>query len=509
MSTAALNTSKPFPVALNQETVLLQLALARRQSIVLRPSNLRFALFLTGNVATEVVREALRQVVCRHDALRVSFVENTSLSPLERDNRLQEFRRTQAFAPGVYMQSITEVRELSLEIIDLRSSDKAALQAALQKLTYESDRKPFGHHDTLRVRAHLIRIRETKALFVLFLDHLVSDGLSLRIIEEELKLFLLEACRDNRTFSRRPASFSFPEFALLQRQKLSTNYFDPAIAYWRGQWADFASSRLVPEDFPFVRLSPSGRHHLFRTESADLDPDESRTLRDFALQSRATLFMIFLVAFSITLRTYTGKARLGIWSHLGNRLQTGAINGVGFFVHSHLLGMDLSGSPTVSELIRQARDVVRMAITHQEMPLPHLWNSLQCAPRFTDARVLLDFREASGSTVDEAPSALQIVKAELPESSSPRFSSFGAYIVGQEKQITISVQYDSGVFEHHGVKRFVSDFRQAVLDLLNSNFKLSRIRMKEQTEQRSKSLGEFLVLQSGRIPSSPLRQESL
>ena len=219
--------------------------------------------------------------------------------------------------------------------------------------------------------------------------------------------------------------------------------------------------------------------------------------------------MIFLAACALALSHCTGKPAVAIWSHLANRRLPQTETAVGFFINSHLLGIDLSENPTGVELLGQVRRVVAGSLLHEQIPLLHLWRVLKCAPRFYDTAVLIDFlSEAmlSGGGDFRVSPGVEISIASLPDSLSPRFSALGLYIVEERARFSMSAQYAASRFQDDGVRELLENLKVLVLKLVTNADALSSQLVQDGNAAKnigrsSNEMEEFILLDKRLIPS--------
>ena len=87
--------------------------------------------------------------------------------------------------------------------------------------------------------------------------------------------------------------------------------------------------------------------------------------------------MTLLAAWAALLARLSGQQDVVIGTPVANRGRTEVENLIGFFVNTLALRLDLSGSPTVSELLRQAKAQALAAQQHQDIPFEQVVELLQ------------------------------------------------------------------------------------------------------------------------------------
>jgi hypothetical protein len=490
-------SSGMLPLCITQERALLSRAIVGESPGAPPHSSVRFGLRLRGTLDSASLRQAFGQLLDRHPALRCSFVDNLSLPTLERKHRVASFGRTGVFDPGLFLQTIHEGNPLSLTELDWTTMPVAERDCALLELIAGADARPFNNLDVPRMRIAVIREGPDHALLLLTFDHAVFDGFSVLVVRNDLTRILSDLVEPKASGLAPAPALSFQAFAAWQSQALQTSYFRPSISFWRDQWSQFARYRIPFDDLPFSLPPPDRPDYTFTTHTAYLASEEAAGLNAFAAKAHTTIFAVLIAALARVLGEYTGRSAVAIWSHLLNRVRPGTMGSVGFFAHTHLLGIDLSSPTTNRQLVQHVGRVVMAALSHQELPLPYLWSTLKCGPRFPDAQVLIDFKSAATSS---SSSSLAVEPVALPEPTTPRFSALGVYVTERDNMIQISATYARCRFTETGVKTLLQDLRNTVIAILKDPDASCHTRSGPARVPHPR-MNEFVLLDGARMPS--------
>ncbi|WP_192247455.1 non-ribosomal peptide synthetase, partial [Mesorhizobium caraganae] len=119
-----------------------------------------------------------------------------------------------------------------------------------------------------------------------------------------------------------------------------------------------------------------------------IDADLTRGLKRLSRQHGTTLFMTVLAAWAAVLSRLSGQDDLVIGVPSANRGRREIEELIGFFVNTLALRLDLSGEPSVSELLERTRRTALAAQEHQELPFEQVVEIVQ-PPRHLDHTPLL------------------------------------------------------------------------------------------------------------------------
>jgi non-ribosomal peptide synthetase component F len=160
--------------------------------------------------------------------------------------------------------------------------------------------------------------------------------------------------------------------ALWQRQWLTGQLFEEQLHYWKQQ-LDGAPTVL---ELPADRRRPARPAFQGTRELVHLPLSLTQALHTWSQQEGVTLFMTLLAAWSILLYRYSGQEDILIGSPVANRVRPELEGLIGFFVNTLVLRSNLSGDPTVRQLVQRMGEVALGAFAHQDFPFEQLVEEL-------------------------------------------------------------------------------------------------------------------------------------
>ncbi len=349
-SIAAVSRHEPLVLSFAQQRLWFLAQLNEGSTNYHIPLTLR----LRGGLDRTAWQRSLDRLFARHEALRSVFVAT------------QGKPRVEVLPP-----------DAGLPIVDHDLRERSDAEAALLDLCHQEGRTPFDLARGPLIRGHLVRMSDEEHVFLLTQHHIVSDGWSMGVLLRELSQ-LYRAFEAGQDDPLPPLAIQYPDYAAWQRQWLSGERLQKQAQYWRSALA--GTTRLV---LPTDRARPGQQSFAAATVPVTVDADLTRELKRLSLQHGTTLFMTVLAAWAAVLSRLSGQDDLVIGVPSANRGHREIEELIGFFVNTLALRLDLSGKPSVSELLERTRRTVLAAQEHQDLPFEQVVEIVQ-PPRALD-----------------------------------------------------------------------------------------------------------------------------
>ncbi|MEU3822373.1 amino acid adenylation domain-containing protein [Streptomyces sp. NPDC030392] len=306
----------------------------------LMPAAWRF----TGPLDTAALDGAVRDLVGRHEQLRVVFTEED----------------------GVPAQRVLDGEPAGLDVVELPAAVREGGADALAAAVREVAAQPFDLASEPGFRAVLLRVADDDHVLVLALHHIVADGWSLDVLLRDLAAF--HRARVEGTDAALPAlPIAYTDYAVWQR---GSDHGDD-LAYWRRTLAG-----LTPLELPTDRPRPAERSYTGALHTVELPEELTRRLRALGERLDATTYMTLMSAFQATLAFHSGQDDIAIGTVVANRERPETEQLAGFFVNTLVVRTDLSGDPTGDELLGRTRESVLGALSHQSLPFEKVVDEL-------------------------------------------------------------------------------------------------------------------------------------
>ncbi|MDA5280825.1 non-ribosomal peptide synthetase [Streptomyces sp. Isolate_45] len=358
--------------------------------------NIQLAVRLLGELDEPALREALADVVDRHESLRTVFPAEAGVP------------RQRILPAGGHAFTLDTLRvtgtELNEEIRTFAVSD-------------------FDLSQDLPLRARLLRSAPREHVLVLVLHHIAGDGSSLAPLARDLGT-AYAARVDGRAPEFVPLPVQYADYALWQRRVLGDendpdSAFGRQLDHWRTALAGLPEELELPFDRPRAAEAGNAGGHVPLQIPAEL----SREVHRLAAESGASLFMVLHAAVAALLHRLGAGTDIPLGTVVAGRGDEALEELVGFFVNTLVLRTDLSGDPGFLELVERVKATDLAAFSHQDVPFERLVEELNPVrtlsrnPLFQVAISLENNEEADlvlpGLTLAPRPTDAEVAKFDL------------------------------------------------------------------------------------------------
>ncbi|MBI6951955.1 non-ribosomal peptide synthetase [Pseudomonas sp. CCOS 191] len=395
-------------------------------------------LCIKGPLQVTALVASLGRLVARHEALRTTFVS------IEGEGRQLIGAADQGMA---------------FSQVDLHGLPDA--QSRLEALIEEEGARPFDLAQGPLMRACLVRLAVDEHVLLLTQHHIISDGWSVGVLTRDLEA-LYGAAVQGREALLPALAVQYVDYAAWHRQWLAGERLHCQRRYWRQALEGAPALLTLPTDHPRPAVQD------YRGGYVPLVLDRALTARLKALcgAQGTTLFMVLLGAWSLLLMRLSGQDDVVIGVPSANRPDPALDGLIGFFVNTLALRVTRSGAPSLTQWLRQVRQLTLQAQAHQDLPFEQVVEllnpsrSLAYSPLF---QVLFAWEQDQGQTlalpgleVSTVPARQRVAKFDLQLALSER-----------DGEIVGGLEYAIGLFESATVARFGEYLRrllQAMVD---------------------------------------------
>jgi non-ribosomal peptide synthetase component F len=198
----------------------------------------------------------------------------------------------------------------------------------------------------------------------------VSDGTSAYIFLSELAA-AYAALAKGRQPDLRPLAVQYADFSVWQRHQLTEPRLDAELDYWRETLAGMPLGPAVPFDRVPTRLN---RQIVCRPFV--VDPETYRGLQAVVRSGQASIFVACVAALQAVASRMGHTTDVVLSTTLSGRSRPELEGVIGFFAGVGRIRTDLSGDPSLTEVLARARDRVLGLFEHQDVPFLRVRDAL-------------------------------------------------------------------------------------------------------------------------------------
>jgi thioesterase domain-containing protein len=404
--------------------------------------NMPSAQRLIGSLNITAFKQAVAQIVQRHEALRTTF------------------KRVKFSA----VQLVNPTLSIDVPVVDLQGLPLQEQSTEVQRAIAQEIQRPFDLAKGPLLRVLLLRVGEQEHILLVVMHHIISDAWSVGIFMQELSV-LYQAFQDGKPSPLPELPIQYADFAHWQRTWLQGEVLESQLNYWRQQLSGKIPALELPVDRP---RSPSQSNRA-ASHSLILSEQLAQALKLLSQQERGSLFITLLTAFEALLHRYTGQEDLLVCFPIAGRNRTETEGLIGYFNNIVVTRTDLSGDPSLRTLMERVRRVAFEAFKHQDTPFQKIGEFPNLA-RTPLSRAMFALQNTPKRLLD-----IPGITASYLEVTSGR-ADFDIYLIMEEEggQLTGVLNYNADLFEEEAIvatrspKGFSKSTAEGIANLLNN-----------------------------------------
>ena len=299
-----------------------------------------YGLRLKGQLDRGALRRALDRIVARHEALRTTFVSIEG-EPAQRIAAAEEsrFHLVEHDLPGHQMRRKNWISGQGRGGCEFDLESRAADPRAID---------PDGG------RGACAADHDAPHRFRRMVDGRVYQG-----VERALR----GVCARGSGPAAGAGSLQYADYAVWQRKWMEGEILRKQGEYWERTLAGAPALLELPADHP----RPAEQEYAGGGRVA-LDEDLTRGLKELSKKHGTTLYMTLMAGWGALLARLSGQEDIVIGTPVANRGRMEIEGLIGFFVNTLALRLDVSGSPSVGDLLKRVKEQTLSAQQNQDIP---------------------------------------------------------------------------------------------------------------------------------------------
>ncbi|HEU4962493.1 MAG TPA: amino acid adenylation domain-containing protein, partial [Bacilli bacterium] len=310
--------------------------------------NMPGAMMVEGDLDTERLDQAFRQLIGRHETLRTSF-------EMVDDEIVQRVHSDVPFAIRVKEAAEEQAETLIAEFV-----------------------QPFDLNQAPLLRVELVKLAADRHLLLFDMHHIISDGVSIGVLIRE---FVALYQGDDLSLLR----VQYKDFSAWQNEWFESEAMQADERYWLDTFAGSVPVLDMPTDFP----RPIVQSFEGSSITVELGRELTNRLHALAKETGSTLYMVLLAAYNTLLSKYTGQEDIVVGSPIAGRPHADLQGLIGMFVNTLAMRNRPVSELTFREFLASVKENALQAYEHQGYPFEQLVEQLDI-PRDLSRNPLFD-----------------------------------------------------------------------------------------------------------------------
>ncbi|MEO1049777.1 MAG: amino acid adenylation domain-containing protein [Bacteroidota bacterium] len=297
----------------------------------------------------QVLEKAIARLVERHESLRTLFKE----------------------IDGEPKQIILAPNELDvkLEIKDL--SDLSDALAKAKSIAHDEATQVFDLVNGPLFKTLLLKVASDRSVLFLTIHHIVSDGRSMEIIIDELKVEY-GALKKGTSMQLPRLPIQYKDYSAWQTEMLTAGEKHNELDQWKQKFSEDIPKLNLQTDFPRV----SERSYAGGSISARLPEKSEKFIADLSLKFNLSLHIVYTAIVNQLLQHLTGGSQITTGTLTAGRDHPDLENLIGFFVNLVPVKIELDERWGIETYLQHVKENVLESFTYQYYPFDQLVEDL-------------------------------------------------------------------------------------------------------------------------------------
>nr|WP_229719207.1 non-ribosomal peptide synthetase [Nocardia jinanensis] len=307
--------------------------------------NIPVAVRLSGNLDVPALRQAVADVVGRHETLRTVYPA-------------QDGRPYQLVLP--VGRAVPDLTPVPVSAAELRDRITEAIATG------------FDVTAEVPLRVALFHPGGDEYVLVFVVHHISTDGWSMGPLTRDLMTAYATRAAGSAP-AWMPLPVQYADFSLWQREVLGSEDDPESLVsaqaeYWRRALAGLPDELNLPSDRP----RPSVRSMVGGTVPFRIDAELHRAVTRLAAEHNATVFMVVHAVLALLLARLSATDDVAVGTPIAGRGEAELDDVVGMFVNTLVLRSHVRGESSFGEFLAATRESDLQAFAHADVPFERL-----------------------------------------------------------------------------------------------------------------------------------------
>jgi amino acid adenylation domain-containing protein len=379
--------------------------------------NIPLVMELEGELVETSFEFAFQKLMQRHESLRTSF----------------------QFIKGEPVQIIHRNVNFQIEYFQggSRETEKRIVNAFV---------KPFDLTEAPMFRVGLIRGGRDRAVLVVDIHHIVTDGVS-------NDLLLDDFAQIYRGMDISPMNLQYKDFAQWQWDEKTKKVQENQEAHWLRKFEDEIPVLNLPTDYP--RPEPKSMEGCIT--SFELEPGTEKALETHARETGTTRFMLLLAIYTIFLSKLSGQEDIVVGTPVAGRRHADLESVIGMFINTLALRNFPAPGKTFRQFLGEIKENTLKDFENQDYQFEDLVEKV--APeRDLSRNPLFDVMFVLQNINDQRRKVSRLSMKEYEDVRKSSILDINLIVSDTEEGMIFMMQYCTALFKHDTIRRMAAQY---------------------------------------------------
>jgi amino acid adenylation domain-containing protein len=398
--------------------------------------NVTSTYLLEGEIDPAILKKAVNSVMLRHESLRTTF-------------ELVKGMPAQKIHPELFPEWNEKDISGDPDKEDLARNMAEVMFAA----TFDLAKGPL-------LRINLLHLSANQHLLLLSAHHIICDGWSMKILENEIILFYNQY-KFSKTASLPVLNIQYKDFAAWQNRMIEKHAGNDR-EYWHNKL-----SGDLPSDYLSQNKGDKNQENQASVHTFIVKDEILSSLRNYNKRTGVTMFITLTGIIKFLIYRYTSHRDVIIGTDVVLRDDPSLENQVGLYLNNLVLRTAINDNNTYSEYSQKIKSTVIEAFDHKLYPYDKLMEEFN---RFENGNarsffdVFLVYRNYNVSSLDNIKTgSFESVTAEK-FMAKPGRSKFNLTVgfSENEKELICNLEYNTSQFDEKYISRLAADLQKMI-----------------------------------------------
>jgi amino acid adenylation domain-containing protein len=315
--------------------------------------------------------------------------------------------------------------------------------------------RPFDLSRAPLLRVGMVKVEEQKHILMFDMHHIISDGVSMGIFIREFTAYYMGQ-------ELPPLRVQYKDFSCWQNSLLTSIEVKDQADYWQRQFKGEIPVLSLPYDYPRPSVqSFEGNRTVFAVDEAEI-----KRLRQLALETETTPFLLLLTVFNLFLAKLSGQEDIIVGTPTAGRRHPDLETIIGMFVNTLPLRTHVPGEKRFGEFLGDVKNNFLTALQNQDYPYEELLENIVVKRDFS-RNPLYDVVFVM-QNMDIQPVEIPGMRL-MPEEYETHTAKFDLLFqcIEIDQDLQFGFEYSTKLFKETTIQRFTQYFRRLLSNVLS------------------------------------------